>query len=476
MRRMCRKDVFVGAAGLFLSTVAAGLTLGSATSARAAEAPPVLSHGERLGIDTVDTGGVFAPPVTRPKHRVLYVNRSGGTFVAATEDDSTSNASTIVDNGSKVVPAFDWGDGDWAEVIGCVRAKYAAYAIDVVDVEPEGDRAYIEAVVGGTQDDIGYTSDNGYVLGVASTTGCRIVEKGVSYSFSAAHARGDTRGLCGTILQESAHQFGMEHAMNADDAMTYLPPSPSWPIFSDVEADCGEFSPMPCRCGGSTQNSHQWLLAVLGPSDTVPPTITLDTPADGASLRAPFPVEATASDNVRIDRVELVIDGVVVTTKDDPPYNFEVPTGTRSGARTIAVRAVDGDENATEASISVNVEAECTNDDECGEGQSCDGDVCLGGVGADCDVPGQCAGGICFVDVANDDQFCTQECSPDSDECPGGSSCVQPEFGTPKCLPGGDGGGGGCQAGGRASGGAAGLVLVIGVGMLVATRRRRRRA
>lgn len=467
---MLRKELVGGTA----VALGAALFLGMTGSASAARAVP-LSEGRRLTVD-FDPGGVIEPPVQHPEHRVLYVNRHGGTFVAGTADDSGENKSVLVDAGSKVVPAFDWGDARWNEVMSCVTEKYSPYAITVTDVEPPAGSTYIEAVVGGTQVDIGYEGPGGGgdVLGVASTMGCQIVEKGVSYSFSAAHARNDTTGLCGTILQESAHQFGMEHAMNPDDAMTYLAPSAIWPLFTDAASDCGEYEARSCRCGGTTQNSHQWLLAVLGPSDDVAPTIALDAPGDGATVRAPVRVESTASDNVRIDRVELLIDGTVLTTKDDPPYDFDVPAGVHAGGHTLTVRAVDGDENVAEASIDVTFEAECVDDSECAEAQTCDGDICLGGVGADCENPAQCAGGICYVDTTNGVSYCTEECDPGSDGCPSGSKCVQPEFGTPKCVPGADGGGGGCAAGGgRGSRGAAGMLLLGVLGLAIASRRRR---
>ena len=454
--------------------LSAALLLGM-TSASAAKLPA--SDGRRLAVD-FDPGGTIEPPVQHPEHRVLYVNRHGGTFVAGSADDSGENKSVLVDAGSKVVPPFDWGDAKWNEVMACVREKYSPYAITVTDTEPPAGSTYVEAVVGGTQEDIGYAGPGGGgdVLGVASTMGCQIVEKGVSYSFAAAHPRGegDAVFLCGTVLQESAHQFGMEHALNADDAMTYLSPSSQWPQFTDADSQCGEYEPRSCRCGGSTQNSHEWLLAVLGPADAVPPTITLDSPADGATVQAPITVESTASDNNRIDRVELLVDGQVLTTKDDPPFNFEVPRGVHSGGHTLTVRAVDGDENAVEASVDVTIEAECSTDDQCGEAQTCDVDICLGGVGADCENPSQCAGGICFVDTTEGISYCTEECVPDSDNCPSGSKCVQPEFGTPKCVPGADGGGGGCAAGGgRGSRGAAGMMLLGVLGLAIAARRRR---
>ncbi len=92
-----------------------------------------------------------------------------------------------------------------------------------------------------------------------------------------------------------------------------------------------------------------------------------------------------------------------------------------------------------------------------------DAGVGLGGVGAQCSVGTECAGGICASD--GDRSFCTQTCTS-SAECPASYECA--EVGVCAASA---GGGGGCSVGGPV--GWSPLVLLALFGALTARRRRR---
>lgn len=78
-------------------------------------------------------------------------------------------------------------------------------------------------------------------------------------------------------------------------------------------------------------------------TDSIPPTVELTAPAIGVTVFHTTVVTATADDNVRVDRVELLIDGVMVASDSEEPYEFAWDTTEVSdGDRLVEVRAVDG--------------------------------------------------------------------------------------------------------------------------------------
>lgn len=86
-------------------------------------------------------------------------------------------------------------------------------------------------------------------------------------------------------------------------------------------------------------------LGNIGPpaSDDTPPSVALTSPPGGATVFHTTLVEASASDNVGVDRVEFLVDGVVAHTDGSAPYEFAWDTTTvADGDRLLEARAVDG--------------------------------------------------------------------------------------------------------------------------------------
>ena len=78
------------------------------------------------------------------------------------------------------------------------------------------------------------------------------------------------------------------------------------------------------------------------PSDTQPPVTTLSSPAAGATVNGTVSVTASASDNVGVTRVELLVDGAVSATRTTSPYVFSWNTaGVTNGSHTLQSRAYD---------------------------------------------------------------------------------------------------------------------------------------
>jgi poly(hydroxyalkanoate) depolymerase family esterase len=86
------------------------------------------------------------------------------------------------------------------------------------------------------------------------------------------------------------------------------------------------------------------------PGDTTPPTVSLTAPAAGATVSGVITVAASASDNVAVARVEILIDGAVAGSDSAAPYEVSIDTRALSnGAHAIGARAFDPSGNVATA-------------------------------------------------------------------------------------------------------------------------------
>lgn len=199
-----------------------------------------------------------------PKHRVVYMNRHGGTFTPG-DSNSRTNRSSIVSYTSSI-PAWNVSEAGWLEVMDCMRELWAPFDVEITDIDP-GDLPHIESVVAGRPQDVGMQSG----IGGVSPFDCGIIETSIVFTFAQVYGT-NYRNICETAAQEVAHSFGLDHEYMCSDPMTYLYGCGE-KSFQDVAAPCGEYSARACSCGGSTQNSVELLLAYNGPrpGDPEPP-------------------------------------------------------------------------------------------------------------------------------------------------------------------------------------------------------------
>ncbi len=423
---------------------------------------------------------VFKPDLPTATPRVarsgpaltIYMNRNGGTIYPG-NDDSSNQVSSIPNSVSNM-GAYSYGDASWSEVMTCIKDIYAPFNIEVTDVRPASG-TYIECMTSGNPQDVGMGAN----VGGVSPYNCGFIPQAIVYDFAEVWG-GDTRAICETAAQETAHAFGLDHEFYCPDPMTYLTGCGD-KYFRDYTAQCGTYSAQNCLCGGTTQNSYQSILSMFGARPTVPPTVSITSPMDGATVQAGFVVNVDATDDVSVAHVELWIDGTLAKTDDIAPYGFVAPD-LASGSHSIVARAIDGQGNlADSAAITVNLKGPCTGNGDCNGSEVCQvstgacvpGPTATGGLGADCVMNSDCISMECDSDGTN--MKCAQPCdAADPTACPDGFACT-----SGVCWPssghGNNGASGGCSVGADHDNTMSLVWFGFGfVGIVLLARRRRR--
>jgi hypothetical protein len=94
-----------------------------------------------------------------------------------------------------------------------------------------------------------------------------------------------------------------------------------------------------------------------GGGDTTAPTVSVTAPANGATVSGTVSVNATASDNVGVSKVEFYVDGTLRSTDTTSPYSYSWDTTTFSNSsHTIVAKAYDAANNiGTSSNVTVTV-------------------------------------------------------------------------------------------------------------------------
>lgn len=98
-------------------------------------------------------------------------------------------------------------------------------------------------------------------------------------------------------------------------------------------------------------------------SDTTAPLVTITSPADGAILSGTASISASATDNLGVTKMEILIDGAIVAQGTAATISYSWNTlNYANGSHTIQARAYDAANNVGSASISVSVQNSTTAD------------------------------------------------------------------------------------------------------------------
>jgi hypothetical protein len=182
---------------------------------------------------------------------------------------------------------------------------------------------------------------------------------------------------------------------------------------------------------------------------------------------------------VRVEKVELYVDGALVTTATMPfGDSFDLPTTDfGAGPHTLEVKAIDVQGVAGTATLSFTQGPPCTADSICTGADVCISGVCVagpdtpGGVGSACSSDTECLSHRC-VDGGESLKRCVDECDvANADSCPDDFTCVAAgSSGVCWFTP----SSGCCDVGGRGAGPQGAVLLTLGVGVLLLRRRRAR--
>lgn len=402
--------------------------------------------------------------------RKVYLNRcySGCEVHQASIDDSRTFASSIA-QGTRLIPEFSQGDMVWSEMVQCVKETFAPFNIEITDIQPPSTESYFMNIVGGSGRNL--REDLANAGGVAPFD-CGEIPNAITYTFDVYGPK--PLDLCWTASQEIAHAFGLDHEFLAKDPMTYI--DGNLPKrFRDIDSDCGTLSVEGCACGSLKQNSYRRIVALFGPGLPTAPDVMIRYPTTGTKTQPGFTAVARALDDVRVEKVELYIDGVLVTTQMTPigdDFDLVTPREISQGPHTMEVKAIDVQGTPNSVTLSFDQGPPCTADKGCDGTNVCVEGICIagpeepGGLGAICTADTECLSHRC-VDAGEEYKHCVEECTiGNAESCPDDFVCADAGA-TGVCWP--DPNAGCCETGTGPSGP---LLLGLGVALLVFRRRR----
>jgi hypothetical protein len=440
---------------------------------------------------------------TKADTNIIYMNPclpNGCKVTVGNTDDRVDTSDIATQNGT--LTAWSYGDASWQKVMTCMKATFSRFNVVITDVDP-GMSPHYEVMVAGSPEQI--MGNQGFGIGGVADFPCQDVgncdpflPNALVFDFADVFGNDPTE-ICAVAAQEIAHTWALDHVVDPTDPLTYNNYN-GMRTYHDGEkcgSDCqGGKSPFGLTCTGSggqashtcsgngkpTQDEVQTMLALFGPSGPpTPPTVSITSPSDGATVTPQFMVKVNATDDQGVDKVELRIDGSLVGTAiSKAPYQWAAPASLAQGSHQIKATAYDVFGATADATITVTEGNPCSqpsdcpmSNDTCVDGRCVPGPNDPHGLGQPCMVGTDCSSGICANDTSGD-KVCVEDCDPAKNGCPSGFSCIAAGNGG-VCWP---TGGNGDQSGGCSTSDSdgSGLALIgLGLGAIVIAGRRRRR-
>ncbi len=124
----------------------------------------------------------------------------------------------------------------------------------------------------------------------------------------------------------------------------------------------GSTSSFPSKGWNSTNYWVDVAFTTSPVADTTPPTVAISSPTASATVSGTVSVNATASDNVGVSKVEFYVNGVLQATDAASPYNFSWNTASVvNGVYNLTVKAYDAaGNNSTSSTVAVTVSNSAT--------------------------------------------------------------------------------------------------------------------
>lgn len=97
-------------------------------------------------------------------------------------------------------------------------------------------------------------------------------------------------------------------------------------------------------------------LSVATLPDVTAPTVTLTAPPDGSSKTLTFPISATASDDLELNRVEFYADSTLIRTVTTAPFSFNWDSyAVHNGSHVLTAKAIDATGNVTSQAVTISI-------------------------------------------------------------------------------------------------------------------------
>ena len=209
--------------------------------------------------------------------------------------------------------------------------------------------------------------------------------------------------------------------------------------------------------------------------------MSITSPAGSEKTGTTVTIKAAVTDNVKVKKVELRVDNIVLASRTSGPYTFKVVL--KPGGRMIKVTGRDTSGLVSHASVHIYVGSSSS-----GKGApapkppSTSPSTELGAFGTSCSSPDKCQSKLCANDLTLGRSYCTQDCSQKA--CPQGAGCFSATGGMSICAPlaSSDNGGytptpvagSGCSIASASNGTLPGSLVLLVLGSLLLLWRRRR--
>jgi len=200
----------------------------------------------------IGCGGHSATTACQPS--ILYLDRAGGMYDHGATDSAGANRSVLLD-GPRQLPGWPRDDAQWAEVVSCIAAALAPFPIDVTEDDP-GASPHVELVFTTT-----------YWAEPSATT--MIVPDGcgddhqLEFVFADALPPTPTPVCQIAIVGYAEMTADLTLDDNCQDLVNLAQDCSQTRSFVDATASCvDDFEqPAACRCGGTTEDTYQAMVA-----------------------------------------------------------------------------------------------------------------------------------------------------------------------------------------------------------------------
>lgn len=149
---------------------------------------------------------------------------------------------------------------------------------------------------------------------------------------------------CGLGATTCSHTYSYRVTCSNDTGECTAPPYTTVSL-TPSQASGYNFLGWSGACSGTgscfvTMDTDKSVGATFG--DVTPPTVSLTSPADNATVGSRFTASASASDGAGVAKVDFLVDGIVKATANSSPYTVSIDTtGLSDGPHTLSARAQD---------------------------------------------------------------------------------------------------------------------------------------